>query len=152
MVGAALSVAGSSQKTKVEDLNWMAGAWSCPMWGGTFEEYWTPVAGETMQGCGRLVANGKTSFMEFMSIESDASGITMYMMLNAPSKGEKKPVPFKLASYNGKSAIFENAKNDFPSKIVYVKDGTGMSCYIEGMQNGKKSKEDFAFKRMAMGG
>lgn len=149
VVSLALATSGSTElKTKIEDLAFMSGAWKCEIWGGTFEEYWTPPTSDTMQGCGRHLANGKTGFMEFMSIEYGKEGIEMHMMLGAPSKGDKKPVPFKLTSFDGKTALFENPKNDFPSKIAYVKEGTGMSCWIEGMQNGKKSKEDFKFKRM----
>jgi hypothetical protein len=148
IITATMASAAEPQKAKIEDLKFMSGAWRCQIWGGTFEEYWTPPAGGAMQGCGRLVTNGKTDFMEFMSIESVPSGITMYMLIGEPSKGDKKPVPFKLTSFDGKTALFENPKNDFPSKIVYVKDGDGMKCWIEGVQKGKKTKEDFAFKRI----
>ena len=133
---------------KLEDLSFMSGAWRCEIWGGKFEEYWTPPANGAMQGCGRHLADGQTSFMEFMSIESGADGITMHIMLSAPSKGEKKPVPFKLTSFDGKTALFENPKNDYPSKIGYVKELGGMSCWIEGLQNGKKSREEFKYKRI----
>jgi Domain of unknown function (DUF6265) len=132
----------------IEDLRFMSGAWKCEIWGGTFEEYWTPPAGGAMQGSGRHLSGGKTSFMEFMSVEETKDGIVMFMMLGAPSKGDKKPVPFKLTSFDGTTALFENPKNDFPAKIAYVKEGKGMSCWIEGIQNGKKSKEEFKFKRM----
>lgn len=147
-VAASIASAGGPIKVKIEDLSWMTGAWKCSIWGGTFEEYWTPAAGGTMQGCGRLVVDGKIQFMEFMSLETKGSNITMYMLLGEPSKGDKKPSPFKLTSFDGKSAVFENPKNDFPSKIVYVKEAKGMSCWIEGVQNGKKSKENFAFKKI----
>lgn len=145
---ASLLTTMNSPAAKIEDLRFMSGAWQCDIWGGTFEEYWTPPAGGAMQGSGRHLANGKTGFMEFMSIESSSEGLTMYIMLGAPSKGEKKPVPFRLTSFDGKTALFENSKNDFPSKIAYVKESNGMSCWISGIQDGKETKEDFKFKRM----
>lgn len=134
-------------QTRIEDLAWMAGTWSCPKWGGTFEEHWLAPAGGTMQGCGRLLADGKTGFMEFMSIEMSDGAPTMWMLLGAPSKGEKKGVPFRLKSFDGKTAMFENPENDFPSKIAYVKEGNGMSCWISGIEKGKPTREEFAFKR-----
>ncbi len=147
------AIAMTPQATaKIEDLGFMSGAWKCEIWGGTFEEYWTPPRAGAMQGSGRHIVDGKTGFMEFMSIETGADGLTMYMMLGAPSKGEKKPVPFKLTSFDGKVALFENPKNEFPSKIAYVKESGGMSCWIEGMQDGKKTREDFKFKSMISGG
>lgn len=136
-----------AKDTTIEDLAWMVGAWRCDIWGGTFEEFWTPPSGGIMQGCGRHTADGKNGFMEFMSIEKGPGGLTMHMILGAPSKGDKKPVPFKLTSFDGKTALFENPKNEFPSKIAYVKEKDGMSCWIEGMQKGQKTKEDFNFKK-----
>jgi hypothetical protein len=146
LVSAALAI--SAQSAKVEDLAFMAGAWRCEIWGGQFEEYWTPPSNGAMQGCGRHLSDGKTGFMEFMSIETGPKGLVMYMMLGAPSKGEKKPVPFELTSFDGTTALFTNKKNDYPSTIAYVKEGSAMSCWIEGVQNGKKSREDFKFKRI----
>jgi hypothetical protein len=153
MLSLALSLAiaavpASTPKTKIEDLAFMSGAWKCEIWGGTFEEYWTPPTKDSMQGCGRHLKDGKTGFMEFMSIEYGQEGLEMHLMLGAPSKGEKKPVTFKLASFDGKTALFENPKNDYPSKIAYLKTPEGMSCWIEGLQDGKKSREEFKFSSM----
>lgn len=133
--------------TTIEDLAWMTGAWRCEIWDGTFEEFWTPPSGEIMQGCGRHTTDGKNGFMEFMSIEKGPGGLTMYMILGAPSNGDKKPVPFKLTSFIGNTALFENSKNDYPSKIAYVREEDGMSCWIEGVQNGQNTKEDFRFRK-----
>ena len=152
MLTIAAAIAMTTQSTtKIEDLSFMSGAWKCEIWGGTFEEYWTPPRAGAMQGSGRHIANDKTGFMEFMSIETMADGLVMFMMLGAPSKGDKKPVAFKLKSFDGKTALFENPKNDFPSTIAYVKEAAGMSCWIEGIQNGKKTREDFKFKSMMVG-
>lgn len=102
-----------------------------------------------MIGMGRLTVKNQTQFMEFMSIEPNGDGITMYVMLDAPSKGDKKPVPFHLSRVGKDRAVFENTKNDFPSKITYSKKtGDAMLCRIEGKQNGKDAAEDFEFKRI----
>jgi len=101
-----------------------------------------------MQGCGRHTADGNCRFMEFMSIENGPDGLTMHMILGAPSNGDKKPVPFKLTSLDGKTALFENPEVDFPSKIAYVKEKDGMSCWIEGMRMGRITKEDFNFRKI----
>lgn len=133
----------------LNDLQFMTGGWSCEIWGGTFEEFWTPPQAGAMQGCGRHLSDGKTSFMEFMSIETDPDGITMYMLLGAPSKGDKKPIAFKLTSFHLDTALFENPDNEFPSRIAYVKELNGMSCWIEGIQDGKPLKDEFKFIRVS---
>ena len=134
---------------KIEDLGWLQGSWSCPQFGGTFEEHWLPSSGGTMQGCGKLIVAGKTEFMEYMSIEPSEGGLTMWMLLGPPSKGEKEGVPFQLTSLTGRKAIFENPKNEFPSKMTYQLLPSGsVDCVIEGMQKGKDAIEKFPFKPM----
>ena len=134
-------------KAKVDDLSWLKGSWTCPQFGGTFEEHWMPASGGTMQGCGKLIMKGKTGFMEYMSIEPQGNGVTMWMLLGEPSKGEKKGIPFRLTSLKGTRAVLENPKNEFPSKMVYELKAPGsLACSIEGIQNGKKTIEKFPFK------
>ncbi len=147
------SQGSSKPMAKVDDLKWMAGNWSCEIWGGIFEEYWIPPVGGTMQGTGRLVSEGKVQFMEYMSIETGADGkLTMYMLLDAPSKGEKKPSPFVLTSVKNGAYTFTNAKNDFPTRIIYSnkKDAKGALMYVrlEGKQGGKDAVEEFNFRKM----
>src|SRR5688572_4499485 len=85
------SVEAERPKASIESLKWMAGDWICNLGKGTFEETWLPPNGGTMQGVSRHVIDGKTVFMEFLSIEADNDGsLTMYIMLGAPSRGDKK--------------------------------------------------------------
>jgi hypothetical protein len=142
-----MATPGEPVKAKVDDLSWLRGNWTCPQFGGTFEEHWMPASGGSMQGCGKLVVGGKTEFMEYMSIEPQNGGVTMWMLLGAPSKGEKKGVPFQLTSLKGKKATFENPKNDFPTKMTYeLKSNGNLDCSIEGTQGGKHTVEKFPFK------
>jgi hypothetical protein len=149
LVLAAIGGASLQKPNDIQALSWMKGSWKCEIWGGTFEEHWSDASGGTMIGMGRLNVSGKTRFMEFMSIESTGDGLTMFMVLDAPSKGDKKPVPFRLTSLSKDEAVFENPKNDFPTRIVYRrKDANGMHCRIEGKQQGKDAQEDFNFTRV----
>ena len=147
-----LSAAGSAgagrTKADIDNLKWMAGDWICKLGKGTFEETWLPPNGGTMQGVGRHVVDGKTGFMEFLSIEPDKDGgLTMYIMLGAPSRGDKKPRAFKLTQVGKNVATFEWPENDFPSKIQYTMDGKGsLFCRISGKQQGKEASEEYDFR------
>jgi hypothetical protein len=135
-------------KENIENLKWMAGNWICELGKGTFEETWLPPNGGTMQGVGRHVIDGKTVFMEFLSIESDKDGgLTMYILLGAPSRGDKKPRAFKLTQLGKNVATFEWPENEFPSKIQYTMDRKGsLFCRISGKQQGKEAFEDYDFR------
>ena len=148
MLAAIGSVDAQSSKENIGNLNWMAGDWICNLGKGTFEETWLPPNGGTMQGLGRHVIDGKTVFMEFLSIEPDKDGgLTMYIMLGAPSRGDKKPRAFKLTQIEKKVATFEWPENDFPSIIRYSRDKGGpLFCRISGKQQGKDVFEDYNFR------
>lgn len=136
--------------TTIDELKFMVGSFAADVWGGRFEETWLPAAGGTMQGVGRHIVEGKVVFMEFMSIEPDATGrLTMYMVLGAPSKGDKKPSPFVLKGVVGSKAVFINESNDFPREIHYWPGETGgLECELIGTRNGKPANETFHFARV----
>lgn len=141
------TVEAEQPKQSIESLRWMAGDWICNLGKGTFEETWLPPNGGTMQGVGRHVIDGKTVFMEFLSIELDKDGgLTMYIMLGAPSRGDKKPRAFKLTQSGKDVATFEWPENDFPSKIQYSMKGKSLFCKISGKQQGKDFSEDYDFR------
>lgn len=55
---------------------------------------------------------------------------------------------FKLISTKNNIFIFENAKHDFPQRIVYQPQGKDkLLAWIEGEMNGKKMKIDFPYHR-----
>lgn len=148
---AMLSLAATLSTQSIDGLAWMAGDWSCPKWGGVFEERWSPPASGSMVGSGRLMVDGKTTFIEFMSIEPTEGGLTMFMVLGKPSKGVGKPVPFTLTKASPGEAVFECPTNDFPSKITYTKKESTLVCVLEGVQNDKPAREEFQFKPILSG-
>ena len=133
----------------VETLEWMSGTWECEVWGGRFQEHWMPPNRGTMQGVGRFEKDGKIEFMEFMSIELSDDTVTLYMILGAPSKGDKSPVAFKLTGYDGTRAYFERSDDGYPKRIVYSKPVSGtMLCRIEGVKDGEQTSDEFEFRRV----
>jgi hypothetical protein len=143
-----LSVA-MAQTPKVEDLAWLAGNWSCEIWGGTFEENWSKPSGGTMQAMGRHIADGKTGMMEFLSLELVGGKVAMFIAVGTLSKGPQPPDRFDLIKLDGKSAVFEREKeDDFPKTISYtLKSADAMDCVLTGSQNGKEQRADFHFVR-----
>jgi hypothetical protein len=139
-------------KDPLDHLSWMAGDWSCSKWGGLFEERWTEPAGGTMMGTGRLIVEGETTFMEFLSIESKDGVVTMYILLGKPSKSFSAPVAFEMTKVSVGEAVFECPANPFPSKITYSKQEGMLLCVIEGVEKEKPAREEFRFAPLRAGG
>ncbi|HRI44614.1 MAG TPA: DUF6265 family protein [Fimbriimonadaceae bacterium] len=152
MFSLAFAVVGAFTTDPIDQLAWLAGDWSCPKWGGTFEERWSPPSAGTMMGTGRLIVDGKTTFMEFLSIESVDGVLTMFILLGKPSKSVAAPVAFKMTKANAGEAVFECPTNDFPSKITYSKQAGALLCVIEGVEKEKPAREEFRFTPIRAGG
>lgn len=134
----------------IQDFSFLTGTWTAEIWGGIFEETWLAPKGETVVGLGRHTANGKTTFVEFASIERSKDGDwTLFMILGSPKSGQKTPKPFKLSkSVPGKMVEFVDPLNDFPTNIKYEAMGKDkFRCTIYGRADGKKEEEVFNFIR-----
>lgn len=108
-----------------------------------------PSAG-SIQGVGKLVVGGKTAFMEFMSLEETDDGITMWMILGSPSKGEQRRVPFKLISVRETSAVFDLPTNGFPSRISYeLNSDKNLTCTLSGIKAGQEITDFYDFAKMS---
>lgn len=144
-----LAIAAAPADAKLEDLSFIVGSWSCPQAGGTFEEHWMPPSGGSIQGVGKLHKDGKTLFMEFLSIEKGEKGLVMWITLGSPASGPQRRAAFALPKLQGKEATFEDPKNDFPSKIVYKANADGtLHCRLTGTENGKPAADQYNFKPM----
>lgn len=101
------------------DLSWIEGSWTTQAWTGTLNaEYVTRDDGFTV-GFSRLIKPGSptfpsASYYEFEVFGRDAEG---YYLIPHPAG---TPAPrFALASHDARTAIYENADKDFPTRIVY---------------------------------
>jgi hypothetical protein len=137
----------------VEQLVWMTGSWQCEVRGGIWQEHWAEPRAGTMQGMARHFKDDETGFMEFLSIESSDHGLTLWVIIGAPSKGEKTPASFRLTQMDGQRAVFEDPNRDFPNKVTYSKAGAeGMQCLVQGVKNGVDITEEFNFQRLSSAG
>lgn len=150
MVGLCVSSAFTSgSSASIMDLGWMAGSWTCEVWGGTFEETWLPPIGGTIQGTGRFVNDSKVVFMEFMTLEKGPTDKLQFFVLNHRlSEGKSEAEPFDVEELTKDRVKFTRDGDDFPQTITYKKTKSGMFCRIEGIQKGKPAHTDFNFVRL----
>jgi len=125
-------------------LAWLAGSWAGTADGIEMEEHWTPAKGGAMLGVHRDVKDGRMISFEFFRIQATPEGIVYFA-----SPRSRPPTPFKLASLQGRHAIFENLQHDFPQRIHYWLDAQNvLHARIEGANDGKSASEEWAWQRM----
>ena len=134
----------STQTPTLADLGWMVGDWQTAAGGKTkVEEHWTTAAGGTMMGLGRTVAGDKTVEFEYLRIEQRAEGV-FYV---AHPKARCPGTDFKLTRVSATEAVFENPQHDFPQRVGYRREGTGLVAWIEGARNGQTRRIEFPYRR-----
>ena len=142
MVGFSIGVGAKTMD--LSGLTWMAGNWSGVQGGVEMEEFWQQPKGNTMLGLHRDVAGGRTVSFEFCRIEATPEAITYWA-----SPGGRPATPFRLIEQKGKRVVFENAKHDFPQRVIYWLDDDGaLHARIEGTMNGKPASEEWTWRRV----
>lgn len=142
-----LSVAVGAKATDLSGLTWMAGNWSGVQDGVEMEEFWQEPKGNTMLGLHRDVAGGRTVSFEFLRIEATPEAITYW----ASPRG-RPATGFRLIEQKGKRVVFENAKHDFPQRVIYwLGEDGALHAKIEGTMNGKPAAEEWTWRRAGAG-
>lgn len=125
------------------DLSWMAGNWrQCDAGGGSVEEHWLGPQGGMLVGANLTTTGGRTSF-EYLRIAQQPDGWTYFA-----SPGGKPPTPFRLTESGPSRAVFANPANDFPTRIIYARDGADLTARIEGRLRGQDRAESWRFVRI----
>ncbi|MET0982671.1 MAG: DUF6265 family protein [Telluria sp.] len=97
-----------------------------------------------MLGAGRRVRNGKMVEAEYMTLR-ELDGKLAYVVV---MPGQKE-VAFMLRPGSGGELVFENAKHDFPQRIVYRRMAAPrLHARIAGGMKGQLQTVNFPMKRV----
>ncbi len=121
-----LLLVAASSAAKVDDLAWLAGAWSREADGRWTEESWTPPRGGVMLGHSRSGQGETLREFEFLRVQAGADGVPVYWA----QPGGAASVAFRLVRHGAGSVRFENAAHDYPQRIDYVRDGDTLTATI----------------------
>jgi hypothetical protein len=147
VIGFVVDARAQATVTDLTGLAWMAGNWAGVQGGIEMEELWQAPKGNTMLGLHRDVAGGRTVSFEFLRIEAKPDGISYWA-----SPGGRPATQFRLIELKGKRVVFENAKHDFPQRIIYwLSDDGALHAKIEGTMNGKPASEEWTWRRATPG-
>ncbi len=113
---------------RVDDLAWLSGHWLSETKSGWTEEMWTDARGGVMLGTNRSGKADRSTGFEFMRIAADGEGRVAFWA----SPGGAAAVAFPLVSSRAGEAVFENPKNDYPTRIVYRREGNRLVATING--------------------
>ena len=127
---------------KLQDLKWMAGSWKGAMWGGEFHAYYSTPEGGKMLSHSFLKKGGKQSFYEFEKFDVQ-QGQVVYI----PFPGGRKAKHFLLKQSSRATAVFENPKKDYPTRITFERDADLLQITLSDPFNKSPKKEVFRLLR-----
>ena len=124
------------------DFSWMSGYWlACE--GREVSETWSDLRAEAYFGSSVSIANGKL-FFEYARIapSSSGAGVSFYAQpLGQPG------AEFPLKEVSDRRAVFENAAHDFPTRVIYAREGKVLVGRIEGVVDGEAVSDEWRYRR-----
>ena len=135
-------VATTGHAAPAPDLSWMSGDWRRCRDGEIVEERWLGPRSGLMIGANLTTSkSGKASWELLRLVRSD-NGWTFW----ASPMGQP-PTPFKLVEDSAQRAVFANAGHDFPTRVVYWREGEDLLARIEGRVRDKPAAIEWRFAR-----
>ena len=126
------------------DLSWIAGYWLDCANGREVSETWSDPRAGLMAGHALTGARGQVSF-ELSHIGPTPQG---FAYVAAP--GGAPPTVFVVAETGPTRVVFANAENDFPTRVIYERDGDALKARIEGEIGGQARSMEWNFRAVPL--
>ena len=126
------------------DLSWMSGYWLDCAGGREVSETWSDPRAGLSVGHAVTVQRGRVSF------EASRIGPTPQGFAYVAQPGGAPPTVFVLAESGPARAVFANAENDFPTRVIYERDGDALKARIEGEIGGQARSMEWNFRAVPL--
>lgn len=142
VVGPGQAQAPATRPVISRDLAWMQGHWCGKQGEATVEEWWV-LRGETLLSLGTTTRDGHLQSFEYVRIiDRGKEGIAFVAQPNG-----LPPTAFGLDALAGQRVSFSNLAHDFPQRVSYHRDASGLHAQIAGP--GKSGEQVIAFDYVA---
>jgi len=139
-------VAGAAAQPAATGLSrvaWMQGCWETTSPQRTIDEHWMAPRGGSMLGISRTVREGRLVEHELMILTERGEQLAY----EAHPSGQS-PATFLSTTVSSSMVVFENPSHDFPQRIGYERKGAdSLTAWVEGPQNGRTRRIEFAYRR-----
>ena len=126
------------------DMSWMAGYWLDCSDGREASETWSDPRAGLSVGHAVAVENGRASF------EVSHIGPTPGGFAYVAQPGGAPPTAFVISESGPRRAVFANAANDFPTRVIYERDGDALKARIEGEIGGQARSMEWNFRAVPL--
>ena len=133
----------AQQPTGIARVGWMQGCWETSSPQRTIDEQWMSPRGGSMLGMSRTVRDGRLVEHELMILSERGDQLAY----EAHPSGQN-PATFLSSRIEPSLVVFENSAHDFPQRIGYERKGPdSLTAWVEGPQNGRTRRIEYAYQR-----
>jgi len=133
----------AEEPAELASLAWLQGCWMQQAAERVVEEQWMAPRAGTMLGMSRTVRGDRLVAHESVLLR-ERGGRFEY----AVSPSGQAPTVFTSISVGANRVVFENPTHDFPQRVAYVRDGSELRAWIEGVLNGQPRRVDYRYQRV----
>jgi hypothetical protein len=160
MVTAANALAQTSAPAKatIDQLSWVAGAWTGTLGDRTVEQHWSAPLGGSIIAMYRSVQNNKATLYELLAIEQEGEGLALRIKHFAPGPGlvgqeaKDESANHTLIKLEDRLAIFEGGTPASPVHVTFRSpDSATLNITVERTRNGAPVSTEFKYKRIPPG-
>lgn len=129
---------------EADPLGWLTGYW-CTQGGDGSQtcEHWAPTRGGVKLATAQTVRDGKSGFVEFLSIAVDGQAVALEVL--SPEGGPAGT--FRAVRHAPQEVTFENAAHDYPQRIHYWREGDILHAEIMKLDGSKPNRWDYRLRR-----
>jgi hypothetical protein len=140
----------------IDQVAWIAGAWSGKLNDRIIEQHWMTPLGGSMVAMYRSIRDNKPTLYELLAIETEGSGLALRIKHFAPGVGlvsqeaKEESANHTLVRVEDRKAVFEAATATGPVRVTFTSpDPATLTIVVERQRDGKPVSTDFNYKRVA---
>ena len=142
-------------KATVDQLSWVAGAWTGTLGDRTVEQHWSRPLGGSIIAMYRSIRDNRATLYELLAIEQEGDGVVLRIKHFAPGPGlvsqeaKDESMNHKLVSIDGRTAVFEGGAAATPARITFRSPDAGtLNIVVERQRDGKPVSTEFKYTKI----
>lgn len=142
-------------KATVDQLAWVAGAWTGTLSDRTIEQHWSAPLGGSIIAMYRSIQANRATLYELLALEQDGEGVVLRIKHFAPGPGlvgqeaKDESRNHSLISLDGRTAVFEAPAAGGPVRITFRSPDPGaLNITLARQRDGAPVTTEFKYKRI----